>query len=167
VGAGETYEFVPSASDPDGDSLNFSIVNPPSWASFDTATGELSGVPSSSDIGNYAGIEITVSDGTSSASLAPFSISVGSGSSSSITLTWTPPSRNTDGTALTDLAGYVVYYSDGSGADNASIRIENPGISAFVVEGLSPGTYSVFVTAYNADGVESAYSNQVQQTIPP
>jgi hypothetical protein len=42
---GVQYRFRPSASDPDGDTLSFSISNRPAWAAFDSATGELSGTP--------------------------------------------------------------------------------------------------------------------------
>ena len=57
------YNFIPTASDPDNDALIFSIANKPSWASFNTATGELSGIPSHSDVGVTTGIVISVSDG--------------------------------------------------------------------------------------------------------
>jgi hypothetical protein len=51
VTAGSAYSFIPAASDGDGDTLTFSIVNKPSWASFSTSTGELSGTPVVSDAG--------------------------------------------------------------------------------------------------------------------
>ena len=66
---GTAYRFQPSASDPDGDTLTFSVSNLPSWASFDTARGILSGTPGAGDVGNYGNITITVSDGQLSASL--------------------------------------------------------------------------------------------------
>ena len=43
VNAGEYYSFTPTASDPDGDVLTFSVVGLPSWAGFNTTTGQLSG----------------------------------------------------------------------------------------------------------------------------
>ncbi|AJQ93342.1 DUF4347 domain-containing protein [Gynuella sunshinyii] len=74
---GVTYSFTPTASDVDiGDTLTFSISNQPSWASFDTSTGALTGTPASGDEGDYAGIVISVSDGTASTSLPPFDITV-------------------------------------------------------------------------------------------
>jgi hypothetical protein len=76
VGEGSTYVFRPSASDADGDSLTFSIQNRPSWASFSSSSGRLSGTPTADHIGTYGNITITVSDGSSSASLSPFSITV-------------------------------------------------------------------------------------------
>jgi hypothetical protein len=76
VNEDETYSFTPSAQDMDGDTLSFSITNKPSWASFDTTTGRLSGTPTNEDVGTQAGIVISVSDGSMTASLASFSIKV-------------------------------------------------------------------------------------------
>ncbi|WP_311567953.1 tandem-95 repeat protein [Photobacterium arenosum] len=70
------YSFTPQASDMDADTLTFSIENKPVWASFNTQTGELSGIPDNSHVGSSSGIVISVSDGSESASLAAFSISV-------------------------------------------------------------------------------------------
>ena len=70
------YLFQPNASDADGDSLTFSIKNGPAWASFNSSTGQLSGTPGNNDVGSYDSITITVSDGSASAALGPFSISV-------------------------------------------------------------------------------------------
>lgn len=72
-----SYSFTPVVSDVDTDSsLTFSIVNQPSWATFSTTNGMLSGIPTNSDVGTSAGIVISVSDGTDAASLAAFSIEV-------------------------------------------------------------------------------------------
>lgn len=76
--AGDAYSFSPSASDGDGDPMTFSIINMPSWASFNSSTGILFGNPDSSDMGIYENILISVSDGNASAYLTPFSISVDS-----------------------------------------------------------------------------------------
>jgi hypothetical protein len=73
---GSAYSFTPSASDPDGDMLSFSVSNLPAWASFDATSGTLAGTPASSDAGLYSNIVISVTDGTDTASLAAFSINV-------------------------------------------------------------------------------------------
>uniref|UniRef100_UPI0021CAAF4D putative Ig domain-containing protein n=1 Tax=Parapedobacter soli TaxID=416955 RepID=UPI0021CAAF4D len=71
------YSFIPTANDIDaGDVLTFSITNKPDWATFNTTTGELSGTPGNGDVGVTAGIVITVSDGTMSASLPAFDLEV-------------------------------------------------------------------------------------------
>ncbi|MFQ5471072.1 MAG: putative Ig domain-containing protein [Gammaproteobacteria bacterium] len=71
------YSFTPTASDPDaGDTLTFGIVNKPVWASFDTNTGELSGIPANNDVGTTTGIVISVTDGTGSSLLPAFDLAV-------------------------------------------------------------------------------------------
>jgi fibronectin-binding autotransporter adhesin len=77
VDQGQLYSFTPTASDVDaGDTLEFSIVNKPVWANFNTATGELSGTPGNEHVGTTNGIVITVSDGTDSVSLSSFNLTV-------------------------------------------------------------------------------------------
>lgn len=73
---GKVYAFTPTTTNPSGGTMSFIIANQPVWASFNATTGQLSGTPAASDVGTAANIIITVSDGTSKASLAPFSISV-------------------------------------------------------------------------------------------
>jgi len=106
----QQYLFLPSASDPDGDDLTFSIVNRPSWASFNATTGRLRGTPVAGDEGIYSNIEISVSDTDLTASLPAFAITLAQAATGSVTLTWTPPTKNTDGSQLTDLAAYKIYY---------------------------------------------------------
>ena len=76
VTATTNYSFTPAASDPDGDSLVFSITNRPEWLAFSTETGTLSGLPGVTQVGSYVNIILSVSDGTASSSLPPFSIDV-------------------------------------------------------------------------------------------
>ncbi|MEM7613120.1 MAG: putative Ig domain-containing protein [Pseudomonadota bacterium] len=76
ISAGSTYSFTPTASDPDGDTLTFSIENQPMWASFDTATGELSGTPFAANIGTTENVRISVSDGAATTDLTAFSLMV-------------------------------------------------------------------------------------------
>ncbi|WP_193747550.1 Ig-like domain-containing protein [Cellvibrio sp. OA-2007] len=71
------YSFTPGASDVDvGDTLTFSITNKPTWASFNTATGALTGTPTNADAGISGGIVISLSDGTATVSLPVFEIEV-------------------------------------------------------------------------------------------
>src|SRR5690606_24826507 len=65
VSAGSKYMLAPVVHDADGDELAFSIENRPAWASFNTATGELSGTPSAHQAGTTEDIRISVSDGKS------------------------------------------------------------------------------------------------------
>src|SRR5262245_9048600 len=72
VYVGSVYSFRPVASDPDSTSLKFTIANKPAWASFSTATGQLSGTPTT--VGLWNNVRIAVSDGISTRALTSFSI---------------------------------------------------------------------------------------------
>ena len=162
---GEMYEFIPNASDADGDTLTFDVQNKPNWAQFNTSTGRLYGQPTRADIGDYNGIVIGVSDNTNSASLPAFSVAVTQAALGSVTLNWTAPTQNSDGSALTDLAGYKIYYAKNSGPYDRSVVLDNPGMTTYVVEQLSPATYYFAATAVNSMGVESSYSAEVSRTV--
>ena len=88
-----------------------------------------------------------------------FSISVNQIGSFSTTLNWTAPTQNEDGSTLVDLAGYRLYWGTGSGDYAHSVTIDNPGITTYLVENLSAGTYEFVATSFNEAGVESVYSN--------
>ena len=159
VKVGEVYEFQPDASDADGDTLTFNIQNRPGWADFDTTTGHFSGLPLLGSEGLYSDVTISASDGIDASSLM-FSVTVTSIGSASVTLNWTPPTENEDGSPLTDLAGYYIYYGDVQGTYSNSIRIENPSISTYIVDNLTPNTYYFVATSFNSVEVESMYSNE-------
>jgi hypothetical protein len=167
VKAGSAYAFTPTASDPEGKTLTFSITNKPAWATFSTTTGKLSGTPSSTQTGTYSNITIKVSDGSLTASLPAFSIVVSSTTTTgSATLSWTPPTLNTDGTTLTNLAGYRILYGTSAGALTRTIQVANPGVSRYVVENLSAGTWYFSVRAYTSSGAESSLSNTASTSVP-
>jgi len=162
------YAFTPTASDADsGDTLTFTIVNKPSWAQFNTTTGALTGTPSAANVGTTTGIVISVSDGKVSTptALAAFNIAVVATATGSATLTWNPPTTNTDGSALTDLTGYKIYWGTTQGSYPNSVTVNSPGISSYVVTNLVASTYFFVVTSLSASGGESAYSAPASKTI--
>ena len=79
-----------------------------------------------------------------------------------ITLNWTAPTTNTDGSTLTDLAGYKIYYGNSSGNYTNSVNVGNA--SSYTFSSLNNGTYYFAATAYDTSGVESALSNEVAKT---
>jgi len=166
VSAGQGYNFQPSATDADGDVLTFSIQNRPSWATFSPTTGRLSGTPSSSQTGTYGNIVISVTDGKATRSLSAFSISVKSASGTgSVTLSWTAPTKNTNGTALTNLAGYRVHYGTSAGNYTHTVELPNKSLTSVVIEDLTPARWYFAVRAYNTSGVESTFSGSVSKLI--
>jgi hypothetical protein len=140
----------------------------PSWASFSQSSGRISGKPASSDVGVYSNISITVSDGTASDTLGPFSVVVlaQGAATGAVTLQWSAPTTNADGSPLTDLAGYRIYWNINSSTHRNSVSINNPGITTYVVDNLSSGTYEFAATSYNTAGIESQFSNTTTHVIP-
>ncbi|MET0984942.1 MAG: putative Ig domain-containing protein [Steroidobacteraceae bacterium] len=165
VTVGNAYSFLPTASDAEGDALTFNVQNLPTWATFNTSTGRISGTPQVANVGTYSNIVVRVSDGTSTTSLTAFSIAVADTTTGGATLSWQAPTENTDGSSLSDLAGYRIVYGTSSNALNQTIEITNPSISSYVVSNLASGTYYFAIKAYTTAGAESAQSNLATKTI--
>jgi Fibronectin type III domain len=98
--------------------------------------------------------------------------SPGSGASSppttstgNVTINWNAPTQNTDGSVLTDLAGFKIHYGTASGKYTQTITVSNPGLATYVVTDLAVGKYYFAVTAYSSAGTESAPSSEVSTTV--
>ena len=75
-----------------------------------------------------------------------------------------PPTTKADGTPLTDLAGYKIYFGISSGNYTQNIDVGN--VTSYTVTNLSTGTaYYFATTAYDASSNESSFSNEVSKTI--
>lgn len=92
--------------------------------------------------------------------------SSGSGvAANAVTLSWQPPTENTNGTELTDLSGYTIHYGTQSQNYTSQIQVDNPGLTTYVVDDLSPGTYYFAISATTSDGFESSLSPEVSATV--
>lgn len=80
-------------------------------------------------------------------------------------VTWTAPTKNTDGTALTNLSGFKVLFGTSSGALNQSVSVNDPKATSTTVNALGAGTWYFAVRAVNSSGTESASSSVGQKTI--
>ncbi len=166
VTAASDYCLQPTAADPEGAVLTFSVFNKPAWAAFDPATGRLHGTPAATDVGTYSNVTVRVTDGTNTASLPPFTITVSDPVAvGAATLSWQPPTEYVDGLPLQDLAGFKIRY--GRAADNldqlSPFRIQASRLA--MIESLTAGTWYFAVNAYTLANVESNLSNVVQKTI--
>jgi hypothetical protein len=164
---GTAYSFQPQATETGGNAaLTFSVSNKPAWTTFNSATGQLSGTPSGADVGKFAGIQISASDGARSASLPAFAIAVSApaAGASGVNLTWQAPTENSDGTPLTDLKGYKIHYGTQSQNYTGAISVSNPTLTTYLVSSLPAGKYYFAVTAYNAAGLESSPSDEIAAT---
>jgi len=80
-------------------------------------------------------------------------------------LSWTPPTENTDGSPLTDLAGYKIRYGASPCSYSDTITINNPGLTSYLVENLANEDWYFVMTAFNSPGIESSYSIEVSKTV--
>ena len=86
--------------------------------------------------------------------------------SASAVLTWTPPTKNTDGSTLTNLAAYKVYHAATSaGVATATPVVVTAPASTYTVTGLSAGERYFGIKASNSAGVDSDLSNLASKTI--
>lgn len=163
---GTPWSFTPTASDPDGDALTFSVANKPGWLSFSTSTGKLSGTPSSAHVGLHKDITISVSDGQATASLGPFSLTVNETqpTTGSAKVSWTPPTERTDGTTISGISGYKIYYGKSPTQLDQVVNLGS-GLTSYMIENLDSGTWYFAVTATDTGGLESAKSSIASKTI--
>lgn len=79
-------------------------------------------------------------------------------------LTWQAPDENNDGSALTDLAGYKVFWGPNPRTYTQSALVDGANNTSYTVN-LSPGAWYFAVTARNASGQESDYSDELSRTV--
>jgi hypothetical protein len=158
--AGSAYSFRPSASGPSGMTLSFSVQNKPTWANFSIANGLLSGTPTTTQTGTYSNIVISVSDGQASSALPAFGITVTApvATTGSATVSLTPPTQNSDGSPLMNLAGMRVYYGTSPSSLNQKIQLAGTAPMTYTISNLSSGTWYFGATAYTTSGSEGAMS---------
>jgi Putative Ig domain len=155
--AGASYIFRPTATSTTNAKLTFSISHQPPWAKFDTGTGAVSGTPSTSNVGTFADIVISVSDGTDTAALTAFSIVVTQLASAEVNITWTTPTPTADA-AASELAGYHIYYGTNSSAMTHVVNVADPKATSHVINELARGTWYFAVASFNTAQIESALS---------
>jgi hypothetical protein len=165
IDAGGNYSFTPAASDPDGDTLTFSISNPPAWATFDTTTGSLSGAPTNADDGTYGNIVISVSDGELSASLPAFSITVTAINSApqisgtpttsinaNSSYSFTPNASDPDGDSLTfSISGQPLWasFDTSTGQLSGTPNDAHVGVYSNIVISVSDGQETVSLASFS------------------
>ncbi|MFT3839558.1 MAG: fibronectin type III domain-containing protein [Myxococcaceae bacterium] len=79
---------------------------------------------------------------------------------------WDPPTTNTDGSQLNDLAGYKVHVGTQPGQYDTVIDVKDPSATGYVVDNLTAGPHYFMVTAYDSAGAESSPSNEASKVIP-
>ncbi len=169
------YSFTPTGADIDGDTLVYSITNKPAWATFDPATGELSGTPTNVNVGIAENIVISVTDNNIAVpvSLPAFSITVSNENdlpTGTVTITGTA-TENQELTAVSTLAdvdglGQLSYQWQANGAD-----IANANSATFILTQAQVGQTITVVVSYTdgygaSETVTSAATAEVASTAP-
>ena len=155
VNAGVAYTFQPNGADPDGDTLTYSVQNRPTLGYVQYQHG-----PAVRHAHGSAGWRVfehphqrerqerqripagVLHHGSAADERQRYGVLDGS-------------DENTDGSTLTDLAGFRIDYGTSAGALNQTVEIANPGLATYVVNGLTSGNWYFAVWAYNSAGAES------------
>ena len=75
---------------------------------------------------------------------------------------WQAPTENVDGTPVSGIREYDLYYGTASGAYTRQLRVGAN--STCINVRAAAGVYYVAMTATDLDGDQSAYSNEVRKT---
>ncbi|WP_119860245.1 tandem-95 repeat protein [Pseudoalteromonas sp. MSK9-3] len=159
------FSFTPTASDADQDNLSFSIIGQPAWATFDATNGTLSGTPGNDDVGNYANIIISVTDGQQTATLPSFALTVSNVNDAPIisgtpsltvlqdeTYSFTPQASDEDSTELTfSISGQPQWasFDSASGSLSGTPSREDIGVYSSVTLSVSDGTLSSSLESFD------------------
>ncbi len=147
-----------------GGTVNWTVSDDASWLTVSPASGTGSSTLTTSV--NTAGLTaqtytdtLTVSAAGAASRTVSVTLTVTAPATSSTTLTW-------DANTESDLAGYKIYRADASGGYGAPIATVQGNVTTYIAAGLQVGTtYFFVITAYDSAGNESAYSNEVSQSI--
>ena len=84
-----------------------------------------------------------------------------------ISLSWMAPTERDDGSliALSEIAGYRVYYGTTQGNYTDQLDINDGTVDQTTLNNLSSGTYYLVVTTIDTDGRESSFSPEIVRTI--
>ena len=146
-----------------GDGASDSVAGATSKVSAPIVSGGNANPATSSTSTNTGGTPTTTATGGHTTTQLPPAPS--SSEPQSLTLTWTAPEDNADGTPLLDLSGYKIRYGTSSGSYSQVVTLNNAGLNRFVVDNLPSGTYYFTITAFNHAGTESQLSGEVSTTL--
>ena len=103
--------------------------------------------------------------GGSGSSAPPVSAATASDPPGIVSLSWLPPTQNTDGSPLTNLAGYVVRYGLSGTGLNTVLYLGSAATTSVEISNLSSGNWNFEVSAFNTANIESQFSGIVSKII--
>jgi hypothetical protein len=115
----------------------------------------------------FAGLSACGGSGNSTVTSSATSSAPPTPTNNSITLSWSAPTQNSDGTPLTDLAGYTLHYGTTSQDYTGTIQVTSPATTSYVVSDATfpAGTYYFAISSYNSLQVSSPLSSEIQVTL--
>jgi hypothetical protein len=185
VVVGQTYNFQPTATDPTGVPLTFSIANGPKWAAFNAASGHMMGTPNASEVGTYPNITITASNGKTSSVLPAFSIVVKAATSAAgLSISGTPPTAvvvgapyNFTPSAADPSSGKLTFsientpswatFNASTGELSGTPAAGDVGSTSSIIISVSDGTTSAALPAFAIAVVQSANGSASLQWVAP
>jgi hypothetical protein len=134
-----------------------------SGSSSTTTPASSSTAQSSSSGGSTTSSSGAGSTGSTSSSSSG-STGTSTASSDTVSVSWQAPTENTNGSAITNLAGYTIYFGTSASSMTQQVNIATVGELTYVISNLGPGTWYFEVVAVNTAGVSSAPSSVVSVT---
>src|SRR5262249_13107465 len=166
---GKAYAFQPTARDPAGKTLSFSVKNKPAWASFSIASGLLNARPPGATTVPHGAVPFPAVNGPYAPALPAFSVVVSAAGSpppaGAAQLRWVAPTQNTNGSALTNLAGVRIYYGTSAANLSQSVQVAGSSATTYTISGLAAGTWYFGAKSYTTAGTTSAMSAVVSKTV--
>ncbi len=158
IAKGTNRQFTATGNYSDHTTQN--LTNSVTWSSSNTSIATISNAAGSNGVATGVALGSTTIKAVSGTVSGTTTLTI---VDRSAILSWNAPTTNTDGTALTDLAGYKIYYGTASGNYTTTINVGN--VTTYTINNLAPGTYYFAATAVNSAGNESGYSNEASKTI--
>jgi hypothetical protein len=166
IALGTTKQFAATGTYSDGSTQN--LTTAVTWKSSSSSVAAISNAAGSN------GLATPVATGSSTITAISGGISgtatiTVTGGGGAVTLVWDAPTTNTDGSYLnpaTDISLYKIYYGNSSLTYTTVVNVTNPSTTTISKTlNLTAGTYYFTVTAVDASGQESSYSNEAMKTI--
>jgi hypothetical protein len=162
IASGATAQFTATGTYSDGSTQN--ITSSVTWSASNASVASVSNASGSKGLATGIGGGSTNVSATLSGISGSTSLTVVAPSTGSITLAWDAATTYSDGSPITDLAGYKLYYGNAPGSYSASVDVGN--VTTYTLTNLPSGVYYIVVTVRNQSGSESSYSNEVSKTVP-
>ncbi len=89
----------------------------------------------------------------------------GTTTTGNVGLSWTTPTTNSDGSSLSDLAGFYIYRGNSSSSLSRYVEIDGATAQSFNDLNVPAGTWFYAMSSFNASGGESARTQPVSKTI--